>query len=143
MRTHRDQAGKATLIASVGVGKPVVRGFRGNPVSALWWAQGVSCTVFIPVIISGGKALKRRSPAAARVARGAHRIGALGPGREEYRAGENRSEAGDRPARGPSSGGKSGMLSTLVKADGFVVVPIHAEGIPPGNGGCDPVLGPG
>ncbi len=29
--------------------------------------------------------------------------------------------------------GKSGMLSTLVKADGFFVVPIHAEGIPAGE----------
>ena len=29
--------------------------------------------------------------------------------------------------------GKSGMLSTLVKADGFFVIPIHAEGIPAGE----------
>jgi molybdopterin molybdotransferase len=29
--------------------------------------------------------------------------------------------------------GKSGMLSTLVKADGFIVVPLHAEGIPAGE----------
>lgn len=29
--------------------------------------------------------------------------------------------------------GKSGMLSTLVKADGFVVLPIHAEGLPAGE----------
>jgi molybdopterin biosynthesis enzyme len=25
------------------------------------------------------------------------------------------------------------MLSTLVKADGFIVVPIHAEGLPSGE----------
>jgi molybdopterin molybdotransferase len=29
--------------------------------------------------------------------------------------------------------GKSGMLTTLVKADGFFVLPIHAEGIPAGE----------
>jgi molybdopterin molybdotransferase len=29
--------------------------------------------------------------------------------------------------------GKSGMLSTLAKADGFIVVPLHTEGIPAGE----------
>jgi molybdopterin molybdotransferase len=29
--------------------------------------------------------------------------------------------------------GKSGMMSTLVKADGFFVIPIHAEGIAAGE----------
>lgn len=49
-------------------------------------------------------------------------------GREEYvrvKIEERRGQISARPVFG-----KSGMLSTLVKADGFIVVPIHAEGIP-------------
>jgi len=52
-------------------------------------------------------------------------------GREEYirvKVEERQGRLTARPVFG-----KSGMLSTLVKADGFVVVPIHAEGIPAGE----------
>ena len=52
-------------------------------------------------------------------------------GREEYV--RVKLEAGQQLPHARPVFGKSGVLSTLVKADGFVVVPIHAEGLPAGQ----------
>ncbi len=117
--------GKPTLIAAVG-GKPVF-GLPGHPVSALLVAQ-VFLTPFLRYL--EGEALKR-TPAGGRIR--AVLTGSVhsAQGREEYvrvQIEERQGQLNARPVFG-----KSGMLSTLVKADGFVVVPIHAEGIPAGE----------
>ncbi len=117
--------GKPTLIAAV-EGKPVF-GLPGHPVSALLVAQ-VFLTPFLRYL--EGEELKR-TPAGGRVR--AVLTGSVhsAQGREEYvrvQIEERRGQLDARPVFG-----KSGMLSTLVKADGFVVVPIHAEGIPAGE----------
>jgi molybdopterin molybdotransferase len=52
-------------------------------------------------------------------------------GREEYIRVKIEDKQGQPDARPVF--GKSGMLSTLVKADGFFIIPIHAEGIPAGE----------
>jgi molybdopterin molybdotransferase len=117
--------GKPTLIASVG-GKPVF-GLPGHPVSALVVAQ-VFLAPFIRYL--GGEALKR-GPAGARVRAVLIASVHSAQGREEYvrvKMEESQGQLGARPVFG-----KSGILSTLVKADGFVVVPIHTEGIPAGE----------
>jgi len=117
--------GKPTLIASVN-GKPVF-GLPGHPVSALVVAQ-VFLAPFIRYL--GGEELKR-GPAGARVRAVLAGSVRSAQGREEYvrvKIEETRGQISARPVFG-----KSGMLSTLVKADGFVVVPIHAEGIPTGE----------
>jgi molybdopterin molybdotransferase len=117
--------GKPTLIASVG-GKPVF-GLPGHPVSALVVAQ-VFLAPFIRYL--GGEALKH-GPAGARVHAVLTASVHSAQGREEYvrvKIEEKDGQIGAWPVFG-----KSGMLSTLVKADGFVVVPIHAEGIPAGE----------
>jgi molybdopterin molybdotransferase len=117
--------GKPTLVASVG-GKPVF-GLPGHPVSALVVAQ----VFFAPFIrYLEGEALKR-GPAGARVRAVLVASVHSAQGREEYvrvKMEERQGGFGARPVFG-----KSGMLSTLVKADGFVVVPIHTEGIPAGE----------
>lgn len=117
--------GKPTLVAAVG-GTPVF-GLPGHPVSALVVAQ-VFLAPFIRYL--GGEPLNR-GPLG-------HRIRAVlaasvhsAQGREEYvrvRIESRQEQIIARPLFG-----KSGMLSTLVKADGFVVVSIHAEGIPAGE----------
>jgi molybdopterin molybdotransferase len=117
--------GKPTLIASVD-GKPVF-GLPGHPVSALVVAQ-VFLAPFIRYL--EGEELKRR-PAGTlvRAALGASVHSAQG--REEYirvKIEDRDGQIGARPVLG-----KSGMLSTLVEADGFFIVPIHAEGIPTGE----------
>ena len=117
--------GKPTLIASVG-GKPVF-GLPGHPVSALVVAQ-VFLAPFIRYL--EGEELKR-GPAGATVRAVLAGSVRSAQGREEYvrvKIEEKEGQIGARPIFG-----KSGMLSTLVKADGFVVVPIHAEGIPAGE----------
>jgi molybdopterin molybdotransferase len=117
--------GKPTLIASVG-GKPVF-GLPGHPVSALVVAQ-VFLAPFIRYL--EGETLKRK-PAGTRV-RAALAVSVhSAQGREEYIRVKMEDEQGQVSARPVF--GKSGMLSTLVKADGFFVVPIHAEGIPAGE----------
>ena len=117
--------GKPTLIASVN-GKPVF-GLPGHPVSAL-----VVARVFLAPFIRylEGEELKH-GPAGTRVrgvlAASVHSA----QGREEYvrvKIEDTQGQISVRPVFG-----KSGMLSTLVKADGFVVVPIHVEGIPAGE----------
>lgn len=117
--------GKPMLLASV-AGKPVF-GLPGHPVSAMITAQ-----VFLAPFLNylQGEPL-RRSPAghrvAAKLATSVHKA----HGREEY----------VRVALEPGAAGyianpvfgKSSMMSTMVKADGFFVLPIHAEGIAQGE----------
>lgn len=113
--------GKPTLIASVG-GKPVF-GLPGHPVSALVVAQ-VFLAPFIRYL--EGEALKR-DPSGMRVRAALATAIHSAQGREEYvrvKIEERQGQISARPVFG-----KSGMLSTLVKADGFIVVPIHTEGI--------------
>lgn len=117
--------GKPTLIASVG-GKPVF-GLPGHPVSALVVAQ-----VFLApfLLYLQGQELKR-TPAGMRVRAALISSVHSAQGREDYvrvKLEERQGFPGARPVFG-----KSGMLSTLVKADGFIVLPIHAEGIPAGE----------
>jgi len=117
--------GKPTLIASVG-GKPVF-GLPGHPVSALVVAQ-----VFLApfLLYLQGQELKR-TPAGLRVSAVLASSVHSAQGREDYvriKLEERQGLPGARPVFG-----KSGMLSTLVKADGFIVLPIHAEGLPAGE----------
>jgi molybdopterin molybdotransferase len=117
--------GKPTLVAAVG-GKPVF-GLPGHPVSALVVAQ-----VFLAPFLwyLQGQELKR-TPAGMRVRAVLASSVHSAQGREEY-VRVKLEEGQGLPAARPVFG-KSGMLSTLVKADGFVVLPIHAEGLPAGE----------
>ena len=117
--------GKPTLVASVN-GKPVF-GLPGHPVSALVVAQ-VFLAPFIRYL--EGEELKR-GPAGARVSAVLATSVHSAQGREEYVRVKIEDIEGQISAR--PIFGKSGMLSTLAKADGFFVVPIHAEGIPAGE----------
>lgn len=117
--------GKPTLIASVG-GKPVF-GLPGHPVSTLVVAQ-----IFLAPFLGylQGQELKR-APEGRRVRAVLASSVHSAQGREEYvrvKLEERQGLPGARPVFG-----KSGMLSTLVKADGFIVLPIHAEGLPAGE----------
>ncbi len=117
--------GKPTLIASVG-GKPVF-GLPGHPVSALLVAQ-VFLTPFLRYL--GGEEMIR-GPAGTRVRAALTASVHSAQGREEYvrvKIEDTQGRISARPVFG-----KSGMLSTFVKADGFFVVPIHTEGIPAGE----------
>jgi molybdopterin molybdotransferase len=117
--------GKPTLIAAVG-GKPVF-GLPGHPVSALLVAQ-VFLTPFLKYL--EGEEMKRR-PAGTRVRAELAASVHSAQGREEYvrvKIEDNQGRITARPVFG-----KSGMLSTFVKADGFFVVPIHTEGVPAGE----------
>jgi molybdopterin molybdotransferase len=117
--------GKPTLIAAAG-GKPIF-GLPGHPVSALVVAQ-----VFLAPLLKylGGEPL-RRGPAGAKIHARLSTSVHSAQGREEYV--RVRIEADSEGAVARPVFGKSGMLSTLVKADGLFVVPIHAEGIPAGE----------
>ncbi len=118
--------GKPTLIASV-AGKPVF-GLPGHPVSALVVAK----VFLVPFLLFlEGEELKRASGAGARVRATLGVSVHSAQGREDYVRVKIESDKGLISARPVF--GKSGMLSTLVKADGFFVVPIHAEGIPAGE----------
>ncbi|MEW6335727.1 MAG: gephyrin-like molybdotransferase Glp [Thermodesulfobacteriota bacterium] len=117
--------GKPTLIASVG-GKPVF-GLPGHPVSALMVAQ-VFLAPFIRYL--EGEALEGRPQGPSLRAVLADSVHSA-QGREEYI--RVKIEVGRAGVRARPVYGKSGMLSTLVKADGFFVVPIHTEGIPAGE----------
>jgi molybdopterin molybdotransferase len=117
--------GKPTLIAAVG-GIPVF-GLPGHPVSALLVAQ-VFLAPFLRYL--EGEALKR-TPTGARVLASLAASVHSAQGREEYIRVKLEVSQGRISARPVF--GKSGMLSTVVKADGFFVVPIHAEGIPSGE----------
>ncbi len=117
--------GKPTLIASV-QGKPVF-GLPGHPVSALVVAQ-----VFLAPFLGylQGQELKQ-TPSGMRVSAELTDSIHSAQGREEYVRVKLEQSQGRLTARPVF--GKSGMLSTLVKADGFVVLPIHAEGLPAGE----------
>jgi molybdopterin molybdotransferase len=117
--------GKPTLIASVG-GKPVF-GLPGHPVSALVVAQ-----VFLApfLLYLQGQELKR-TPAGMQVRAVLSTSVHSAQGREDYVRVKLEERPGLPMARPVF--GKSGMLSTLVKADGFIVLPIHAEGLPAGE----------
>jgi molybdopterin molybdotransferase len=117
--------GKPTLIAAV-AGKAVF-GLPGHPVSAL-----VVAHVFLSPFLAylQGRPLER-TPSAGRLQANLLASVHSAQGREEYvrvRLERGAGLPGARPVFG-----KSGMLSTLVKADGYVVVPIHAEGIAAGE----------
>jgi molybdopterin molybdotransferase len=117
--------GKPTLIAAVGQ-KPVF-GLPGHPVSALVVAQ-VFLVPFLKYL--EGETLNRQQ-AGSRVRAELTTSVHSAQGREEYvrvRLEENGGQTAARPVFG-----KSGMLSTLVRADGFFVIPIHAEGVPAGE----------
>ncbi len=118
--------GKPTLIASVG-GKPVF-GLPGHPVSALLVAK----VFLVPFLLYlEGEELERRSGGGRRVRATLVVSVHSAQGREDYvrvKIEESKGVISARPVFG-----KSGMLSTLVKADGFFVVPMHAEGIPAGE----------
>lgn len=117
--------GKPTLIA--GVSGKAVFGLPGHPVSALMVAR-----VFLVPFLNylEGEPL-RREPAGMR-ARAVLAVSvASSHGFEEYVRVSLEQKDGAASARPVF--GKSGMMSTLVKADGFIVVPMHAEGIPGGE----------
>ncbi|MCL2669924.1 MAG: molybdopterin molybdotransferase MoeA [Syntrophaceae bacterium] len=117
--------GKPTLIASVG-GKPLF-GLSGHPVSAFVVAQ-VFLAPFLRYLqgepLAKGPAGPRLN---ARLAVSIHSV----QGCEEY-VRVRIETASEVPIARPVYG-KSGIFSTLVKADGIFVVPIHAEGVPAGE----------
>jgi molybdopterin molybdotransferase len=117
--------GKPTLIASA-CGKPVF-GLPGHPVSALVVAQ-VFLAPFLRYL--EGEEMKR-GPAGMQVRATLVTSVYSAQGREEYVRVIIEDKQGLISARPVF--GKSGMLSTLVKADGFIILPIHAEGIPAGE----------
>jgi molybdopterin molybdotransferase len=117
--------GKPTLVASAS-GRPIF-GLPGHPVSALVVAQ-VFLAPFLRYL--AGEELKREPAGERRRAVLASSVHSV-QGREEYvrvRIEQGQGQWIARPVFG-----KSGSLSTLVKADGFCVVPLHAEGIPDGT----------
>ncbi len=117
--------GKPTLVASAS-GKPIF-GLPGHPVSALVVAQ-VFLAPFLRFL--AGEELKREPAGERRRAVLASSVHSV-QGREEYV--RVKIEQGQGRWIAQPVFGKSGSLSTLVKADGFCVVPLHAEGIPEGT----------
>jgi molybdopterin molybdotransferase len=117
--------GKPTLVASAN-GKPIF-GLPGHPVSALVVAQ-VFLAPFLRYL--AGDELKREPAGERRRAVLASSVHSV-QGREEYVRVRIEQEQGQWIARPVF--GKSGSLSTLVKAHGFCVVPLHAEGISDGT----------
>jgi len=117
--------GKPTLLAAV-QGKPVF-GLPGHPVSAMIVAQ-VFLLPFLKYL--EGEELKKEPTGQrihAKLAASVHSP----HGREDYiRVKLERKQ--DELAALPVFG-KSGMMSTLVKADGFFIVPIHTEGMAAGE----------
>jgi molybdopterin molybdotransferase len=117
--------GKPTLLAQVG--SKAVFGLPGHPVSA-WMVASIFLTAFIKYL--EGEEL-RKGPFG-------ERTGAIlaapvhsAQGREEYV--RVRLERRDDGLYAIPLFGKSGVLSTLAKADGLLVVPTHAEGLPAGE----------
>lgn len=117
--------GKPTLLAKVN-DKPVF-GLPGHPVSATVVAQ----VFLLPCLkhLEGEKLT--REPAGQRVSAVLATSVHSPHGREEYIRVKLEQEQ-DRLLARPVFG-KSGMISTLVKADGFFVVPIHTEGVADGE----------
>lgn len=117
--------GKPTLLARI-QGRPVL-GLPGHPVSALVVAQ-VFLVPFLRYL--EGETLDREPAGRPRRAILASSVPSV-PGREEYvRVTLERHGQG---WRAKPVFGKSGMLSTLVKADGFFTIPLHAEGLAGGE----------
>lgn len=117
--------GKPTLVAEVG-GRAVF-GLPGHPVSALIVAR-VFLVPFLRYL--EGEPLER-TPGGVRIEAALSTSVHSAHGREEYvrvRV-ENRADG----AVAVPVFGRSGLLSTLSAADGFFVVPIHAEGVPAGE----------
>jgi len=117
--------GKPTLLAEV-QGKPVF-GLPGHPVSAVIVAQ-VFLLPFLKYL--EGEELKKE-PTGQRISAVLATSVHSPHGREEYTRVKLERERDGLVARPVF--GKSGMMSTLVKADGFFVIPIHAEGVAAGE----------
>jgi molybdopterin molybdotransferase len=117
--------GKPTLLARV-QGKPVF-GLPGHPVSALVVAQ-----VFVAPFLRylEGEALDREPAGRQKRAILVSSVPSA-PGREEY-VRVTLEKCGQEWRARPVFG-KSGMLSALVRADGFLVIPAHVEGIAGGE----------
>jgi molybdopterin molybdotransferase len=113
--------GKPALFSRIG-DKPVI-GLPGHPVSALIVAQ-VFVSPFLKFL--EGEDLSRRP--AGQCVRATLATPVHSPhGREDF----VRVKLDGRSA--VPVFGKSGMLSTLVNADGFFVIPMHSEGVPDGE----------
>jgi molybdopterin molybdotransferase len=117
--------GKPTLLANQ-MGKPII-GLPGHPVSALMIAQ-IFMSPFLQ-FLQGGK-MEKGPPG--------HRIKATLAtsihstiGLEEYVRVRIEGTAEGGFMASPVFG-KSGMLSTMVNANGVIVIPMNAEGIPKG-----------
>ena len=117
--------GKPTLLARVN-GKPVF-GLPGHPVSALVVAQ-VFLAPFLRYL--EGEALDREPVGSQKQAVLASSVHSA-QGREEY-VRVTLEQRGQEWLARPVFG-KSGMLSSLVKADGFFRIPAHAEGVAGGE----------
>lgn len=114
--------GKPTLLARAG--DKAIFGLPGHPVSALVVAH-VFLVTFVRYLAG---APMRQGPLGARIrARLATSIHSV-RGREEY----VRVRLDEGPTAVPLFG-KSAMLSSLVRANGYVVVPIQAEGVARGD----------
>ena len=118
--------GKPTLLAS-GMGKVVI-GLPGHPVSALIVAQ-IFLSPFLGYL--QGRKLEK-GPLGYRIkavlATSVHSTIGL----EEYVRVQLAPTGTDTYSAAPVFG-KSGMLSTMVKADGIVVIPMNAEGFSSGE----------
>jgi molybdopterin molybdotransferase len=117
--------GKPTLLARLH-GKPVF-GLPGHPVSALVVAQ-VFLAPFLRYL--EGEPLQREPVGRQRQAILASSVASV-QGREEY-VRVSLQKRDDRWCAQPVFG-KSGMLSSLAKADGFFIIPAHVEGVPGGE----------
>lgn len=117
--------GKPTLLARVG-GKPVF-GLPGHPVSALIVAH-VFLAPFLRYL--QGEALQRRPVGTQRRAVLTSSVHST-HGLQEYVRVTLEAQGHEWLAR--PLFGKSSMLSSLVKADGFFVIPMHAEGVASGE----------
>ena len=118
--------GKPTLLASQ-LGKPII-GLPGHPVSALIVAQ-VFLAPFL-LYLQGGS--MEKGPVGQRIRAGLATSIHSTIGLEEYvRVRIEETAQGDATAH--PIFGKSGMISTMVKANGIVMIPVNAEGLSRGE----------
>jgi len=116
--------GKPTLLARCG--GTAILGLPGHPVSAL-----VVANVFlVPFLRYLAGAAMRKGPVGPRVAATLATSLASEHGREEYV--RVRLDLTVDPPLAVPVFGRSSMLSTLLRADGLIVVPLHAEGLAQG-----------
>jgi molybdopterin molybdotransferase len=118
--------GKPTLLASQ-MGKVII-GLPGHPVSALVVAQ-VFLTPFLKYL-QGGKLEK--GPSGTRVKAVLNTSIHSTIGLEEY-VRVRLEETAEHTYGASPVFGKSGMLSTMVKADGIIAIPMNAEGLSKGE----------